>query len=258
MTRPTRQPRPLRSATVTGVERLTDELVRISFHSPDLIGAELEHTDHYIKIVFGEMVTRTYTFRRIDTATGLFDVDFVTHGDQGLAGPWAQQARVGDTITFRGPGGAWHPEEGYAHFVFAGDESAAPAIAAGVEKLPAGATADVYVEIADADATFAMPQPAGVTLHWVTRDGATHGTALSEAVRAAGIPAQRTSWFIHGVAEMIRELRRWLFADHGVDRGDVSISGYWRLGMTEDQWQASKRDFNAEMEAELERAGVER
>ncbi|GAB3707186.1 siderophore-interacting protein [Corynebacterium nasicanis] len=242
-------PRPVRTATVTGVERLTPELVRISFHSPDLIGAELPHTDHYIKIEFGALVTRTYTFRRIDTATGLFDVDFVTHGDQGLAGPWAQRAQVGETITFRGPGGAWHPEEGYEHFVFAGDESAAPAIAAGVEKLPAGATADVYLEIADAAATFDFPQPDGVTLRWVPRDGATHGTALSQAVRARGIPQQRTSWFIHGVAEMIKELRRHLFAEHQVNRGDVSISGYWRIGMTEDQWQASKREFNAELDA---------
>ncbi|AJE32975.1 siderophore-interacting protein [Corynebacterium humireducens NBRC 106098 = DSM 45392] len=256
MNRPAPARRPLRSATVTGVERLTPELIRLSFHSPDLVGVEVEHTDHYIKIVFGEMVTRTYTFRRIDPATGCFDVDFVTHGDRGLAGPWAQRARVGDTITFRGPGGAWHPEEGYGHFVFAGDESAAPAIAAGVEKLPAGATADVYLEIADAGATFDMPQPEGVTLHWVTRDGATHGTALSGAVRAAGVPEARTGWFIHGVAEMIRELRRWLLVDRQVDRGDVSISGYWRLGMTEDQWQASKRDFNAALEADLERAGV--
>ncbi len=48
--------------------------------------------------------------------------------------------------------------------MFAGDESAAAAIAAGVEKLPAGTTADVDVEIADAEATFDMPQPDGVTL----------------------------------------------------------------------------------------------
>lgn len=256
MATPARKNRPARTATVTGVERLTDELVRISFDCPELIGSELPHTDHYIKIVFGEMVTRTYTFRRIDTATGRFEVDFVTHGDEGLAGPWAQRAQVGEQITFRGPGGAWHPEEGYGHFVFAGDESAAPAIAAGVEKLPPRVTADVYIEIADDAATFEMPQPEGVTLTWVPRNGATHGAALSQAVRAAGVPGKRTSWFVHGVAEMIKELRRHLFAEHQIPREDVSISGYWRIGMTEDQWQASKRDFNAELEAELAQAGA--
>jgi NADPH-dependent ferric siderophore reductase len=68
-------------------------------------------------------------------------------------------------------------------------------------------------------------------------------------VRSAGIPHHRTSWFVHGVAEMIKELRRFLFVDSGVPREDVSISGYWRIGMTEDQWQESKKDFNAELEA---------
>lgn len=254
MTTPTRPKRPRRTATVTHVRRLTDDLVRITFTCPELIGVELPHTDHYIKIVFGgedqpRPVTRTYTFRRINTETGLFDVDFVTHGAEGLAGPWAQQAEEGQTITFQGPGGAWHPAGEYGHFVFAGDESAAPAMAAGVEKLPAGATADVFVEVADEGSTFEMPEPEGVRLHWVPRNGATHGTRLSAAVRSAGIPHHRTSWFVHGVAEMIKELRRFLFVDSGVPREDVSISGYWRIGMTEDQWQESKKDFNAELEA---------
>ena len=74
-------------------------------------------------------------------------------------------------------------------------------------------------------------------------------SASSAAVRSAGIPHHRTSWFVHGVAEMIKELRRFLFVDSGVPREDVSISGYWRIGMTEDQWQESKKDFNAELEA---------
>ena len=253
-TGPQRPRRTPRTATVTRVRRLTGDLVRISFRCPELIGAELPHTDHYIKFVFGgedqpRPVTRTYTFRRVDVGTGDFDVDFVTHGDEGLAGPWARRAEPGDAVTFLGPGGAWHPGADYRHFVFAGDESAAPAIAAGVEKLPAGATADVYMEISGEEATFEMPEPEGVNLHWVPRDGATHGTKLSAAVRAAGIPDRRTAWFVHGVAEMIKELRRFLFVEGGVPREDVSISGYWRIGMTEDQWQASKKEFNAELEA---------
>ena len=255
MNNPDRRRRPARQATVTAVRRLSPDLLRLSFSCPDLAGEELPHTDHYIKLVFGDgdeprPVTRTYTFRRVDTTTGDFDLDFVIHGDQGLAGPWAARAEVGDTLHFRGPGGAWHPGQDYDHFVLAGDEAAAPAIAAAVENLPAGATADVYLEIAGAGAEFEMPTPEGVNLNWVHRDGATHGTELSAAVRAGGIPQRRASWFIHGVAEMIKELRRFLFVDGGVDRADVSISGYWRIGLTEDQWQASKREFTAEAEAE--------
>lgn len=95
-----------------------------------------------------------------------------------------------------------------------------------------------------------IPDKEGVELHWIYRDGATPGTKLSEAVRAAGRPSQKTSWFIHGVAEMIRELRRFLFVEQEVDRADASISGYWRLGMVEDEWQATKREFVESMERE--------
>jgi uncharacterized lipoprotein YmbA len=59
----------------------------------------------------------------------------------------------------------------------------------------------------------------------------------------------RASWFVHGVAEMIRDMRRHLFVDNGIPKADVSISGYWRLGMVEDEWQASKREFTEEIEA---------
>ncbi|MDN6619064.1 MAG: siderophore-interacting protein, partial [Corynebacterium variabile] len=40
-----------------------------------------------------------------------------------------------------------------------------------------------------------------------------------------------------------------LFVDHGLPKEDVSSSGYWRLGMGEDEWQASKREFTEEIEA---------
>ncbi|WP_080795303.1 siderophore-interacting protein [Corynebacterium pacaense] len=262
-----------KSAEVTSIMRISPDLIRLGFDCPGIIGADLPFTDHYVKILFipqgadytwpydlaeirdsrprdQHPVTRTYTFRHVDTVSGHFDIDFVTHGDQGLAGPWAQRAEIGDTLVFLGPGGAWSPSPEYEHFVLAGDEAAAPAIFAALEALPQGATATAYVEISSEDALFDAPRSASVDVVWVPRNGATHGTRLIEAVRAGGFPEKRTSWFIHGVAEMIRETRRFLFVEGAVDRSDVSISGYWRLGMTEDQWQASKRDFNEENEAE--------
>lgn len=269
-----------RQATVTGITPLSHELVRISFDCPSIKGEDLPLTDHYIKLLFvpedadyswpfdwGEIrrtyprhlqpVTRTYTLRRVDTQAGTFDVDFVTHGDKGLAGPWAQQAKVGDVIAFAGPGGKWAPSTEFGHFVLAGDESASPAIAAALENLPEGTTAQAFIEVEDEDSHFEMPEPENTELVWVHRKGATHGTELSAAVQKAGIPQQRTGWFIHGVAEMLKELRRFLFVDNAVNKKDVSISGYWRIGMTEDQWQASKIDFNAAIEAEEEKLETE-
>ena len=273
-----RKPRKANEATVTGRRQLSPDLVRLSLNTPAFVGKDLEFTDHYLKLLFvpegadyswpfnveqvreqqprdKQPVTRTYTLINLDSSTGDFDVDFVTHGDAGLAGPWARVAEVGEKIGFFGPGGAWGPSVDYEHFIFAGDESAAPAIGAGLKRLPEGATATAYIEIEAEDRKFELPARDGVDIHWVIRNGATHGTELSRVVRQAGVPdGKNTSWFIHGVAEMIKEMRRFLFVESEVPKQDVSISGYWRIGMTEDQWQASKRDFNAEIEAEEERA----
>lgn len=273
-----RKPRKANEATVTGRRQLSPDLVRLSLNAPAFVGKDLEFTDHYLKLLFvpegadyswpfnveqvreqqprdKQPVTRTYTLINLDSSTGDFDVDFVTHGDAGLAGPWARVAEVGEKIGFFGPGGAWSPSVDYEHFIFAGDESAAPAIGAGLKRLPEGATATAYIEIEAEDRKFELPARDGVDIHWVIRNGATHGTELSRVVRQAGVPdGKNTSWFIHGVAEMIKEMRRFLFVESEVPKQDVSISGYWRIGMTEDQWQASKRDFNAEIEAEEERA----
>lgn len=275
---PKRKPRKAHEATVTGRRQISPDLVRLSMNSPAFVGKELQFTDHDIKLLFvpedadyswpfdieqirAEQprnmlpITRTYTLINLDSETGDFDVDFVTHGDSGLAGPWARKAGVGDKLGFLGPGGAWGPTAEYEHFVLAGDESAAPAISAGLKHLPEGTTATAYIEIEAEDRKFELPTREGVEIHWILRNGATHGTELSHAVREAGIPeGRKTSWFIHGVAEMIKELRRFLFVESEIPKKDVSISGYWRIGMTEDQWQSSKREFNAEVEAEEEKA----
>ena len=83
----------------------------------------------------------------------------------------------------------------------------------------------------------------GIELVVVTRDGAGHGHALAHAVREQGALPQGVRVFVHGVAEMVKELRRYLFVEQGLAKEAVSISGYWRTGCTEDQWQAGKRDF---------------
>jgi NADPH-dependent ferric siderophore reductase len=89
-----------------------------------------------------------------------------------------------------------------------------------------------------------------VHVTWVHRRQRPYGEALAEVVRAAGVPEGDVQAFVHGNAEMIRRLRRFLFTEVNFNRRRVSMSGYWRTGQTEDGWQAGKRAFNAELEAE--------
>src|SRR5690606_21164117 len=84
---------------------------------------------------------RTYTVRAWDPDALELTLDFVHHGDEGLAGPWAANARPGDELFMLGPGGGYAPDPGADWHLLAGDESALPAIAASLEALPEGARA---------------------------------------------------------------------------------------------------------------------
>ncbi|SER05974.1 siderophore-interacting protein [Microlunatus flavus] len=266
--RPQRK-RVVRRATVVSSEWLSPSMVRVFFTGPDLACMrELPFTDHYVKLLFPPAgapyawpfdpervraerapehwpVTRTYTVRSYDAATNVMAIDFVVHGDEGLAGPWARRVRPGAEIGFYGPGGAFAPDpEADAHLLI-GDEAALPAIAASLERLDARARAHVFIEIECDDCYQPVPGPVGTTVTWVVRGERPHGEALAEAVRAAEIPDGCLSIFVHGNAYMVRDLRRFLCQEQALQRSVTSMSGYWRPGATEDLWQATKREFAA-------------
>ena len=92
-------------------------------------------------------VTRTYTVRAYDPVHNEMTIDFVVHGDEGLAGPWAARAVSGDRIGFFGPGGGYAPDPRADCHLLVGDESAIPAIAAALDRLGDRARARVYLEV---------------------------------------------------------------------------------------------------------------
>ncbi|MFJ5090212.1 siderophore-interacting protein [Streptomyces sp. NPDC088674] len=274
--RPARKGGRTHSGQVLRTEQLTPHMVRVVFGGDGLAEfAADEYTDHYIKLIFpregvtypepfdmGQVradfpreqwpVTRTYTVRRWDGAARELTVDFVVHGDEGLAGPWAAAAKPGDVLYFAGPGGGYRPEAEASSHLLAGDESALPAIAAAVENMPADAKGDVLVEVADATEEQKLDVPAGVNLTWLHRGERPAGEALVAAVRTVECDPATVQVFVHGEAGFVKDLRRHLRLDRGISRDRLSISGYWRLGHNEDGWQASKRDWNARIEAEQE------
>ncbi|WP_432839172.1 siderophore-interacting protein [Dactylosporangium sp. CA-092794] len=235
-----------------------------------------EYTDHYVKLFFPPPgveypapfdlaairttmprelwpVTRTYSVRAWDPVARELTLDFVLHGDAGLAAQWAVRARPGDELHFGGPGGAYAPDPAVAFHLLAGDETALPAIAAALSRVPAGAECAAFVEIGNPADAQDLP---GVT--WLHRGAGAVGSALVPAVLAHPFPADpapgTVQAFVHGEATFVKELRRYLRVERGVPRDRLSVSGYWRLGHDEDGWQASKRAWNAQIEAEQEPA----
>jgi NADPH-dependent ferric siderophore reductase len=275
--------RPVRAATiavVTRVEQLTPHMVRVVVGGSALAGLGVgEYTDHYVKVLFPPPgvgypepfdvaairetrpreewpVVRTYTIRRWLPEAQEMWVDFVVHGDEGIAGPWAAHAQPGDPFRFMGPGGGYAPKPDAGWHLLAGDESALPAIATALDGMPAGARVKAFIEVADPTEEQKLATAADAEITWLHRGARPVGEALIAAVRGLEFPPGEVQAFVHGEATFVKDLRGHLRLDRGLPMGQLSISGYWRRGMNEDGWQSTKREWNQQVEKEQEAPAV--
>lgn len=261
---------------VLRTERLTPHMIRIVAGGgglPDF--PDTPHTDRYVKIVFPRPgveypepfdmdvvqetlpreqwpAQRTYTVRSLDHASGELVIDFVYHGDVGLAGPWAAGAKPGDRFHLLGPGGAYVPDEEADWHLLVGDDAALPAIGAALERLPSGARAVAVVQVGSSADEYPLPGGGGVDVRWLHRDaveGDPEHTQLVDAVRALEFGSGRVQAFVHGEAVAVREVRRHLLRDRGVERDDLSVSGYWRQGHADEEFRELKAAERAREEA---------
>ena len=210
--------------TVTGVVPLTPHMVRMTFTGDGLadIGT---WPDQQLKLLFPKpgcsahvsdspdvgtwyqayLATpeperpwmRSFTVRSL--AGGVLTVDFVLHGDHGPASRWAASARIGDVIGRFGPSPEYARPLGTADLLlFAGDETALPAIASLLELLPGEQRFLAFVEVADPAEEQDVP---GV--RWVHRSA---GEDLVSVVSAVEVPSSVWVW-LGGEASAVRALR---------------------------------------------------
>ncbi|WP_040337131.1 siderophore-interacting protein [Candidatus Blastococcus massiliensis] len=168
----------------------------------------------------------------------------------------------------------WHPPAEASCLLVAGDETAVPAICAIVETLPAGRRARVLLEIPTAGDRLDLATPDGVEVTWLPRSAggraaAPRGSLLTAAVvdalreladhlspspvptledvdvdqgilwevpGGASLPARSSGVYawLAGEAAVVKDLRRHLVQDVGVDRRSVAFMGYWREGRGSD------------------------
>jgi NADPH-dependent ferric siderophore reductase len=229
-------------------ERITPRMMRVTLGGDELAGFGGDGPDRRIKMFFpvpgqdrpavpramsggpvwpaGEArpAIRTYTVRRFDPDAAELDVDFVLHEGHGPAAAWARDARPGAWVGVSEPGGRYVPDPAADFHVVIGDETALPAVATVLDALPAGVPAFAFLEVADAGEE--QDLPASVT--WVHRGPAAAGVPLTDAVRAAEFPAGRGQAWLSGESGCVKDLRRHLLDDRGLDRRAVYATGYWR------------------------------
>ncbi len=277
--------RPVHTFQVVRREQLTDHMVRVVLggngNKAEGTGFDtfspVEYTDSYVKLVivpdgvdvaalpqpltldsFQELpaerrpTVRTYTLRNVDRDRGEISIDFVVHGEQGVAAPWAAAAQPGQPAYLMGPSGAYAPDPAADWHLLAGDEAALPAISTALEALPDNAIGKVFIEVAGPEDELELTAPTGVQVNWIYRGGradligderAGDNAPLVAAVKeTAWLPGQ-VQVFIHGEAQAVmHNLRPYIRKERGVAaKWAASISGYWRRGRTEEtfrQWKA--------------------
>lgn len=266
-------PRPARRtlrARVERVEQLTPSMRRIVVGGPGLAGfAAGEFTDHYVKLQLppagasyglpfdAETIKaerpraewprlRTYTVRAWDAEALQLTLDVVVHGEEGIAGPWAAALEPGDPVQLLGPGGGYAPDPAADWHLLVGDTSVLPAIAASLERIPAGVPVHVLVQVDGPREELPLPTPGELHLTWL-HDPSHDETLLADAVRALDLPAGRVHAFVHGEAGAVRNVRRHLVVERGVDAAQLSASGYWKLTRTDEQWREDKAAWKAQV-----------
>ena len=272
--------RPVHTFEVLRSERLTPHIVRVVLGGSGFdTFVPNDYTDAYVKIVFvrhgvdvgalpqpltldsfNELpveqrpVVRTYTVRSADTERRELAIDFVVHGDHGVAGPWALAATPGKPAYLMGPSGAYAPDPAADWHLLAGDEAALPAISTALEALPDNAIGKVFIEVAGPDDEIPLKSPPGVGVNWIYRggradlvseDNAGDNAPLIAAVKEANWLPGQVQVFIHGEAQAVmHNLRPYIRKERGVDaKWANSISGYWRRGRTEETFRQWKSDL---------------
>jgi NADPH-dependent ferric siderophore reductase len=241
------------STTVITTSWLTPAMIRIVVGGPDLEGFGVgAFTDHYVKCRFGDKM-RSYTVRAWDPERRLLTLDFVVHGERGVAGPWAAQAKPGDTLEIRGPGGGYSPSPEADWHLMVGDDAALPAIAVSLARVPIGVPVLAVIEVSGPEHRQPLDSPGDLEVVWLHRNaGAGEDPSLMlEAVRALSLSAGRGHAFVHGEATTVRAIRRHLVLDRGLPVEALSATGYWKLRRTDEQWRAEKRDWLAQADADL-------
>ena len=279
--------RPIHEFEVVRSEQLAPHMIRVVLGGGFSTFTPVDYTDSYVKIVLPQSgtdvstlptpltldsfkdvpdghqpVVRTYTVRHVDAERGEISIDFVVHGEHGVAGPWAASVQPGDPAYLMGPNGGYSPDPGADWHLLAGDEAGLPAISTALEAMPPDAVGLAFIEVSGPDDEIELVAPEGVQIRWIYREGRAdlvsedragdHAPLIAAVKEAQWLPGQ-AQVFIHGEAQAVmHNLRPYVRKERGVDAKWASISGYWRRGRTEETF----RQWKAELaKAESEPAG---
>jgi NADPH-dependent ferric siderophore reductase len=171
---------------------------------------------------------RNYTARAFRKNPVELDIDFVLHGDTGVAGRWAASVEPGAEVAFIDQGCGWKPNSP-DWYLIAADETGMPAAAGILRDMPRDSKGFALIELFDLADKQELEAPDGMDVQWLQRaDDAASGSRLLPLVRELPFPGGKLYAFAVGESALAAGVRRHLVTDRGVPKANVTFCSYWK------------------------------
>ncbi|MBW6422131.1 siderophore-interacting protein [Rhizobium sp. XQZ8] len=222
-----------RSLTVSAVEYVTPQMLRITLVGDDLADFISAAPDDHVKIFLpaaeGEPERRDYTPRRYNNDAKTLVLDFAVH-EAGPATQWALDARPGTTLALGGPRGS-AVISGIRRWILIGDETALPAIGRRIEEAEAGTSIVSIAAVAGSEEQQVFETRAELETIWVHRplSRATDESGLIAALEKIALEPETFIW-VAAEASVARAVRAYLVEKRGYPLSWIKAAGYWAKG----------------------------
>ncbi len=241
----------IRKVKVIKILQLSPNMRRITFSSDDLFDFPENQNGGYVKFLFknelidkDEFLVRPYTIRDFRKHNLELDIDFSYHsGNQGYATRWAYQAKIGDEISFSGPGSKQLIDNHSKWFFFVGDMTSLPAISSYLEKLPSEALGFAVIEIKSINDKIDLKKPKNIKLKWFVKSNKDENIReFIDAVKIIEWPNQKPYVWVACEFTKMKYLRDYFQKEKRISKNEMYISSYWKSGLNQEEHKVVKRE----------------
>ena len=239
-----------RNLEVVSTCELSQHLKRIVFTGEDLEDFPSDYEGGYVKVILLEDKSliqegerpkmRSYTIAEFDTSKKQLTIDFMINHHNGHTSVLASRAKVGDRIVIAGPGPRKLDNFKSNKYLFFGDLTSVNAVRGSVNQLSKESKVEINLFVPTKDDFFDLNLKNPFSVNWIVADESDY---LTDAARKSQLLDSKTIVFAASEAKRIKSLRDYLTKERGLVNDSLFISGYWREGLTDEQYRAEKHKY---------------
>lgn len=229
-----------RTVTLVFREWITPEYVRLRLQGDDLSDFTSTGSDDHLRIYLADQKVATIEELRaipsreytpLAWGEDWIELEFLVHGDEGIAGRWAANAEIGSVAGIGGPRGSKVLTGRPDCWLLVGDETAVPAIRRFAKLMDTDAVGRIIIEIGGDK----IPVDAPVPVEYVHRGGAPAEALAAKLgeLDASDRPAGDVFAFVAAEQSIVKPARALLLDRWGLDVERINVRGYWKRGEAE-------------------------